>query len=80
MGDWLLTGILEVFLQGSLRMRVGRERRTIGGGHFLLGSAAPSSGFNLDSRHYGMQHQYPIPWRRSGASGLGDAGVGSLRF
>lgn len=28
----------------------------------------------------GMQPQYPIPWRRSGASGLGDAGVGSLRF
>lgn len=34
MGDWLLMGILEVFLQGTLRVRVGQERRTIGGGIF----------------------------------------------
>lgn len=28
---------------------------------FLLGSTPPFSGFNLDSRCYGMQLQYPTP-------------------
>lgn len=56
MGDWLavdrnLGGVPARNFEDE--GGVGEEDN--GGRCFLLGSAAPSSGFNLDSRHYGMQ-------------------------
>lgn len=74
-----MTGISEVFLQGTLRMRVGRERRTVGGGIFCCVHRHPLH-VSLDFRYYGMQPQYSIPWMRSVKSVFGDVGMGFLHF